>query len=42
MKVLIDECCPKKLKGQLTLPDIECKTVREIGYAGNKMANLSL
>jgi len=40
MKVLIDECCPKKLKGQLTLPDIECKTVREIGYAGKKNGEL--
>ena len=40
MKVLIDECCPKKLKGQLTLPDIECKTVREIGYASKKNGEL--
>jgi predicted nuclease of predicted toxin-antitoxin system len=40
MKVLIDECCPKKLKGQLTLSDIECKTVREIGYAGKKNGEL--
>ncbi len=40
MKVLIDECCHKKLKSLLTLPDIECKTVREIGYAGKKNGDL--
>jgi predicted nuclease of predicted toxin-antitoxin system len=40
MKVLIDECCHKKLKSLLTVPDIECKTVREIGYAGKKNGEL--
>jgi len=40
MKVLIYECCPKKLKSLLTLPDIECKTVREVGYASKKNGEL--
>ena len=40
MKVLIDECCPKKLKNLLSFPDIECKTVREIGYASKKNGEL--
>ena len=34
MKVLIDECLPRKLKYEL--PDHEVKTVPEAGWAGKK------
>ena len=34
MKILIDECLPRKLKNELT--DHEVKTVPEAGWAGKK------
>jgi len=34
MKVLLDECIPRKLKN--SLPDHECRTVPEAGLAGKK------
>lgn len=34
MKLLLDECLPKKLKGQL--PAHDCRTVPEEGFAGKK------
>ena len=34
MKVLLDECIPRKLKN--ALPDHECHTVPEAGFAGQK------
>jgi Domain of unknown function (DUF5615) len=34
MKVLLDECIPRKLKN--SLPGHECRTVQEIGCAGTK------
>jgi len=34
MKILIDECLPRKLKNEL--PDHEVKTVPEAGWAGTK------
>jgi hypothetical protein len=34
MKVLLDECIPRKLKN--ALPDYECQTVPEVGLAGQK------
>jgi hypothetical protein len=34
MKVLLDECIPRKLK--YSLPDHECHTVPEAGLAGKK------
>lgn len=38
MKVLIDECLPRKLKN--TLPDHEVWTVPEMGWAGKKNGEL--
>jgi hypothetical protein len=32
MKVLLDECTPRKFKN--ALPDHECQTVPEAGFAG--------
>jgi len=34
MKILLDECIPRKLK--YSLPDHECDTVPESGFAGQK------
>jgi predicted nuclease of predicted toxin-antitoxin system len=34
MKILLDECIPRKLKN--ALPDYECHTVPEAGLAGQK------
>jgi predicted nuclease of predicted toxin-antitoxin system len=34
MKVLLDECIPRKLKS--SLPDHECLTAPEAGFAGKK------
>ena len=34
MKVLLDECIPRRLKD--ALPDHECHTVPEAGFAGQK------
>src|SRR5262245_51274469 len=34
MRVLLDECIPRKFKN--SLPSHECRTVKEIGYAGTK------
>ena len=34
MKILLDECIPRKLK--YSLPDHECRTVPEAGLAGKK------
>lgn len=34
MKVLLDECIPRKLKN--ALPDYDCQTVPEAGLAGKK------
>lgn len=34
MKVLLDECIPRKFKN--ALPDHQCQTVPEAGLAGNK------
>jgi hypothetical protein len=34
MKVLLDECIPRKFKN--ALPDHECQTVPEAGFAGQK------
>ncbi len=38
MKVLLDECVPRKLKN--SLPDQECRTVPEEGLAGKKNGDL--
>ena len=38
MKVLLDECLPKKLKKELT--EFEVKTVPEMGWAGKKNGEL--
>lgn len=38
MKILLDECLPRKLKG--TLPDYEVRTVPEMGWAGTKNGEL--
>jgi predicted nuclease of predicted toxin-antitoxin system len=38
MKVLLDECVPRKLKNHL--PGIECQTVPETGLAGKKNGEL--
>jgi predicted nuclease of predicted toxin-antitoxin system len=38
MKVLLDECIPRKLKNHL--PGIECQTVPEAGLAGKKNGEL--
>jgi Domain of unknown function (DUF5615) len=38
MKLLLDECVPRKLKDHL--PDVECQTVPEAGFAGNKNGEL--
>jgi hypothetical protein len=37
MKILLDECIPRKLK--YNLPDNECRTVPEAGFAGKKTAH---
>jgi hypothetical protein len=34
MRVLLDECLPRKLKG--SFPDHECSTAPEAGFAGKK------
>jgi hypothetical protein len=34
MKVLLDECIPRKFKN--ALPEHECQTVPEAGFAGQK------
>ncbi len=38
MKILLDECLPRKLKR--TLPDFEVQTVQESGWAGKKNGEL--
>jgi hypothetical protein len=38
MKVLLDECIPRKLKN--ALPDQICETVPEAGFAGEKNGHL--
>jgi predicted nuclease of predicted toxin-antitoxin system len=38
MKLLLDECLPRKLKNHL--PGIECQTVPEAGLAGRKNGEL--
>jgi len=38
MKLLLDECVPRKLKNHL--PGIECQTVPEAGLAGKKNGEL--
>lgn len=38
MKILLDECIPRKLK--YSLPDHECHTVPEAGFAGKKNGSL--
>ena len=38
MKILIDECIPRKFKGGL--PNHECQTVPEAGLAGKKNGEL--
>ena len=38
MKVLLDECIPRKLK--FALPEHDCKTVPEAGFAGQKNGRL--
>lgn len=38
MKVLLDECLPRKLKS--ALPDHDCITVPEAGFAGQKNGHL--
>ena len=38
MKILLDECIPRKLK--YSLPDHECRTVPEAGLAGKKTGSL--
>ena len=40
MKVLLDECIPRKLK--FALPEHDCKTVPEAGFAGQKNGRLLL
>ena len=40
MKVLLDECLPRKLKDHL--PGHECHTVPEAGWAGKKNGDLLL
>ena len=38
MKILLDECIPRKFK--YSLPDHECHTVPEAGFAGEKNGTL--
>ena len=38
MKILLDECLPRKLRGRL--PGHECQTVPEAGLAGQKNGRL--
>jgi predicted nuclease of predicted toxin-antitoxin system len=38
MKLLLDECVPRKLKNHL--PGVECQTVPEAGLAGKKNGEL--
>jgi hypothetical protein len=38
MRVLLDECVPRKLKQHLSVHD--CQTVPEIGFAGKKNGEL--
>ena len=38
MKVLLDECIPRKLKN--SLGEHECQTVPEVGWAGQKNGRL--
>jgi predicted nuclease of predicted toxin-antitoxin system len=40
MKVLIDECAPKALKGFLTKQGHECLTVQEAGWSGKQNGEL--
>ena len=38
MKILLDECVPRKLK--FALPEHDCKTVPEAGFSGQKNGRL--
>jgi hypothetical protein len=38
MKLLLDECVPRKMKNHL--PGIECQTVPDVGLAGKKNGEL--
>ena len=38
MRVLLDECIPRKLKNEI--PDHDCQTVPEAGWAGKKNGEL--
>ncbi len=38
MKLLLDECVPRKLRNHL--PGVECQTVPEAGFAGRKNGEL--
>jgi len=40
MKVLIDECAPKKLKSVLTANGYDCATVQEAGWSGKENGEL--
>jgi predicted nuclease of predicted toxin-antitoxin system len=40
MKVLIDECVPRRFKSSLLGGDRECSTVAEAGFAGKKNGEL--
>ena len=40
MKVLIDECIPKKFKASLAAPEHECLTVPEAGLASKRNGEL--
>lgn len=40
MKILIDECLPAALKGNLTALGHECQTVRQAGYGSKKNGEL--
>ncbi len=40
MKILIDECLPAALKGNLTAMGHECQTVRQAGFGSKKNGEL--
>lgn len=40
MRILLDECVPVALKGNLVSLGHECQTVREAGFAGKKNGEL--
>jgi predicted nuclease of predicted toxin-antitoxin system len=40
MKILLDECVPRKIKSPFAAEGISCETVRDAGWSGKKNGEL--